>query len=50
MEANPALEGVLFDLPNIVPHCCAAAEQRQLLKRLSAIGGDFFESVLISLF
>jgi hypothetical protein len=35
MEANPALEGVLFDLPNIVPHAVAAAEATRVPEALS---------------
>ena len=45
MEANPDLEGILFDLPNIIPDGVAAAERRGLGKRFSAIGGDFFNGV-----
>ena len=45
MEANPDLEGILFDLPNIIPNGVAAAERRGLQKRFSAIGGDFFNGV-----
>ncbi len=35
----------MFDLPHNVPLATAAAEQAGLQQRISAVGGDFFESV-----
>lgn len=45
MRANPDLRGAIFDLPHIVPDAAAAARKDGLQERLSAVGGDFFESV-----
>lgn len=45
MRANPDLRGAVFDLPHIVPDAAAAARKDGLQERLSAVGGDFFESV-----
>lgn len=43
LEANPSLNGVLFDLPEVV----ATADQRvtAIADRCEIIGGDFFDSV-----
>lgn len=45
MRANPHLRGGVFDLPHIVPDAAAAARKEGLQERLTAVGGDFFESV-----
>ncbi|WP_443889948.1 methyltransferase [Mycobacterium intracellulare] len=45
MRANPDLRGGVFDLPRVVPDAAAAARKDGLQERLSAVGGDFFESV-----
>lgn len=45
MRANPDLRGAIYDLPHIVPDAAAAARKDGLQERLSAVGGDFFESV-----
>lgn len=45
MQANPALRGVVFDLPNIVPSAEKAAAEAGLAERVTTVGGDFFASV-----
>jgi hypothetical protein len=45
MAANPELEGVLLDRADVIPAAAAAAEQRGLQRRFSAIAGDFFTAV-----
>jgi len=45
MAANPDLAGIVFDRPNVVPVAAAAAQKLGLERRLSAVGGDFFECV-----
>jgi hypothetical protein len=45
MGVNSELRGVIFDLPTVVPHARAAIERAGLQDRLSAVAGDFFESV-----
>lgn len=45
MRANPDLRGAIYDLAHIVPDAAAAARKDGLQERLSAVGGDFFESV-----
>ena len=45
MAANPNLNGIVFDRPNVVPIAAAAAQRLGLGQRLSAVGGDFFEAV-----
>lgn len=45
MRVNPDLRGGVFDLPHIVPDAAAAARKDGLQERLTAVGGDFFESV-----
>jgi hypothetical protein len=45
MASNPKLEGVLLDRPDVIPAAVAAAEQRGLHRRFSAIAGDFFTAV-----
>jgi hypothetical protein len=45
MRANPLLEGVVFDLPNVVPSATLAAQHARLGERVEVIAGDFFDSV-----
>ena len=45
MAANPELEGVLLDRPDVIPTAVAAAKRRGLHRRFSAIAGDFFTAV-----
>ncbi|GAB7537022.1 methyltransferase [Burkholderia sp. 3C] len=42
MAANPALEGVVLDLPHVVDDARAAADMQGLGTRLRAVAGDFF--------
>jgi len=44
MERNPALSGVVFDLPHIVPGAVEAARQLDLSQRFSAVPGSFFDT------
>jgi SAM-dependent methyltransferase len=39
------LEGVVFDLPNVVPDAQAAARAAGLSRRVEVVAGDFFDSV-----
>jgi hypothetical protein len=45
MRTNPLLEGVVFDLPNVIPGAMLAAQQTGLGARVEVIAGDFFDSV-----
>jgi hypothetical protein len=45
LDANPALSGVLFDLPHVVAQARPAIEAANLSGRCALVGGDFFESV-----
>lgn len=45
IKANPALRGVVFELPTIVPSAEKAAAEAGLSERLTVTGGDFFASV-----
>ncbi|AXC10446.1 O-methyltransferase [Acidisarcina polymorpha] len=45
MKANAALQGVVFDLPHIVPAAMKAAGKLGLDDRFSVAAGDFFSSV-----
>ena len=42
MKENPALQGVVFDLPHVVPTAIKAAEDLGLQDRFSVVAGDFF--------
>lgn len=46
MAANPALRGVVFDLPVVVPAAVQAGQELGLRNRFSAVAGDFFEDAL----
>lgn len=41
MKENPTLQGVVFDLPHVVPTAIKAAEELGLEDRFSVVGGDF---------
>jgi SAM-dependent methyltransferase len=45
LAKNPALHGVVLDLPEVAPRAEAALARRGLSARSQVIGGDFFESV-----
>lgn len=45
LEANPHLQGIVFDLPNVVAEAQAAARDRGVANRVTVLGGDFFETV-----
>jgi hypothetical protein len=46
MEANPALQGVVFDLPHVVPFATEASRARGLHERCAVVAGDFFVTPL----
>ena len=45
LEANPGVEGVLLDLPDVVGGARAHLEGRGLAGRCEVVAGDFFEAV-----
>lgn len=45
LRAHPALEGVLFDLPEVVESASQLAENADVASRCSFVGGSFFDSV-----
>ena len=45
LHANPALEGVVLDLPHVVESAEAAAAGAGLSRRVNVVGGDFFVDV-----
>jgi hypothetical protein len=45
MRANPLLNGIVFDLPNVAPSATRAAHQAGLAERVEVIAGDFFDHV-----
>ena len=45
LERNPAVEGVVFELPHVVEHALAERDRRGLTDRATAEAGDFFEAV-----
>lgn len=45
LNANPAMRGILFDSPNVVPGAQALMEAEGLSDRCEIVGGDFFASV-----
>jgi SAM-dependent methyltransferase len=45
LHANPHLQGVVVDLPNVVPSAAAAAQEAGLGERVEVIAGDFFDAV-----
>ena len=48
LRANPALRGIVFDLPEVAPSAAAALTQAGLADRCNAIGGDFFADVPVA--
>jgi hypothetical protein len=45
LQANPAPRGIVFDLPNIAEIAKGAAAEIGLERRVTSVGGDFFEAV-----
>jgi hypothetical protein len=45
VAANPALRGIVFDLPHAVEGATGLIKAKGLVDRVEAMGGDFFESV-----
>jgi SAM-dependent methyltransferase len=45
LQANPALSGILFDLPHVAERAKASLAELGLADRCTVIGGDFFEDV-----
>jgi len=45
LEANPHMQGVLFDLPSVIEGAHAAIAARGLEERCQLVAGDFFEAV-----
>src|SRR5260370_19214658 len=45
MAGNPQLDGIILDLPDVVPRGTTAAATLGLAKRSSVLAGDFFASV-----
>lgn len=45
LDAYPDMQGVLFDVPNVVERANPVLEQAGLTERVHLISGDFFESV-----
>jgi len=45
LKANPALRGILFDLPQVAEGAKMKIEAAGLASRCEAVGGDFFQTV-----
>jgi hypothetical protein len=45
LQANPAPSGIVLDLPNIAEIAKGAAAEVGLERRVTSVGGDFFEAV-----
>jgi hypothetical protein len=45
LNANPGLNGILFDVPQVIEGAGALLEQKGVANRVETIGGSFFESV-----
>ena len=45
LQANPTPSGIVFDLPNIAEIAKGAAAEVGLERRVTSVGGDFFEAV-----
>jgi len=45
LQAYPAMQGVLFDLPHVVERARSRIEKAGLATRCQLVGGNFFESV-----
>lgn len=46
MKENPTLQGVVFDLPHVVPTAIKAGQELGLQDRFSVVAGDFFATAL----
>src|SRR5262249_33185865 len=45
LKANPALSGVLFDLPQVADRAITSMRESGLADRCEIVGGDFFKAV-----
>jgi hypothetical protein len=45
LNANPQLEGIVYDVHNVIPSVAAAAARANVQNRVRAVAGDFFVSV-----
>ena len=45
LKANPDLNGVLFDLPEVIAGAGEVLEKEGVAKRVTTVGGDFFEAI-----
>jgi O-methyltransferase domain/Dimerisation domain len=45
LKANPALHGILFDLPHVVANARELLEREGVSERCEVVGGSFFEAV-----
>jgi O-methyltransferase domain/Dimerisation domain len=45
LKANPSMQGILFDAPNVVPGAQERMKAEGLSDRCEIVGGDFFASV-----
>lgn len=45
LKATPGLEGVLFDVPQVIEGSCALLEREGVSERVERVAGDFFSSV-----
>jgi hypothetical protein len=45
LQVHPGLQGIVFDRPQVVGSADAAAEKLGLQERVTAVGGNFFDSV-----
>lgn len=45
LEANPSLQGTLFDLPHVLEGHAFTNVPEQVRSRIETVGGDFFQSV-----
>ena len=45
LKNNPSLQGILFELPEVVDGARETIKRENLLDRCKTVGGDFFQSV-----
>lgn len=45
LKANPAMQGILFDLPHVTATAGASLENQGIQQRCEVISGDFFRSI-----
>lgn len=45
LAANPGIEGVLFDLPDVIERAAPYLQERGLLGRCSLVGGSFLDTI-----